>query len=136
MVSTAIIKCHQCLSCVEPQRTHSGGLTGRIRIRANGCFGRVVAYPPADGEAPGLLCTDPGFYFLAALGEIQMHEYNEYVARVAECEQRAKDVRNEGEKQSWLAMADSWRETAKLHEILKRQAEFIRQTAVPPALRV
>jgi hypothetical protein len=65
-----------------------------------------------------------------------MHEYNEYVARVAECEQMAKHARNEGEKQSWLAMADSWRETAKLNEILKRQAEFIQQAAVPRASRV
>jgi hypothetical protein len=118
---------------VEPQRTHGGGLTGRIPIRANDCFGRLVAYPAGGRESSGFfLCTDPGFYF----GAIQMHEYNEYLARVAECEQRAKDARNEGEKQSWLAMADSWRETAKLHEILKRQAEFIRQTAVPRALRV
>jgi hypothetical protein len=43
-----------------------------------------------------------------------MGEYNDYVARVAICEQRAKDARTESEKQSWLVMADSWRETAKL----------------------
>jgi hypothetical protein len=43
-----------------------------------------------------------------------MREYNEYVARVAQREQRSKTARNEGEKQRWLAMADSWRETAKL----------------------
>jgi hypothetical protein len=42
-----------------------------------------------------------------------MREYNEYVARVAVCEQRAKDARTESEKQSWLVMADSWRETVK-----------------------
>ncbi len=40
-----------------------------------------------------------------------MREHNEYVARVAVCEQRAKDARTESEKQSWLVMADSWRET-------------------------
>ena len=57
-----------------------------------------------------------------------MREYNEYAARAAECEQRAKDARNEAERQSWLVMADSWRETAKLQETLKRQAEFIRKT--------
>lgn len=60
-----------------------------------------------------------------------MREYNEYAARVAECEQRAKDARNEAERQSWLVMADSWRETAKLQETLKRQAEFIRKTTPP-----
>ncbi len=57
-----------------------------------------------------------------------MREYNVYAARVAECEQRAKDARSETERQSWLVMADSWRETAKLQEVLKRQAEFIRKT--------
>jgi hypothetical protein len=62
-----------------------------------------------------------------------MREYNEYAARVAECEQRAKDARNEAERQSWLVMADSWRETAKLQEALKRQAEFIRKPPVPRA---
>ncbi len=50
-----------------------------------------------------------------------MRDYNEYVARVAVCEQRAKDARTENEKQSWLVMADSWRETVKLQEMLTRQ---------------
>jgi hypothetical protein len=45
-----------------------------------------------------------------------MREYNEYMARVAICEQRAKDARTESEKQSWLVMADSWRETVRLQE--------------------
>jgi hypothetical protein len=49
-----------------------------------------------------------------------MREYNEYVARAAVCEQRAKDARTESEKQSWLVMADSWRETLKLQEMLTR----------------
>ncbi len=62
-----------------------------------------------------------------------MGEYNEYVARVAVCEQRAKDARTESEKQSWLVMADSWRETVKLHEMLTRQTEFIRKIPTPRA---
>jgi hypothetical protein len=45
-------------------------------------------------------------------------EDNEYVARAAVCEQRAKDARTENEKQSWLVMADSWRKTVKLPEML------------------
>ena len=61
-----------------------------------------------------------------------MGEYNDYVARVAICEQRAKDARTESEKQSWLVMVDSWREMAKLQETLKRQAEFIHKV---PMLR-
>jgi hypothetical protein len=62
-----------------------------------------------------------------------MPEYNDYMARVAVCEQRAKDARNESEKQSWLVMADSWRETVKLQEMLTRQAEFIRKVPMPRA---
>ena len=62
-----------------------------------------------------------------------MGEYNDYVARVAICEQRAKDARTESEKQSWLVMADSWRETVKLEETLKRQAEFIRKVPMQRA---
>lgn len=62
-----------------------------------------------------------------------MGEYNEYVARVAVCEQRAKDARTESEKQSWLVMAVSWRETVKLHEMLARQTEFIRKAPMPRA---
>jgi hypothetical protein len=63
-----------------------------------------------------------------------MTEYNEYLARVAACEQRAKGACTESEKQSWLVMADGWRETAKLQQTLNRQSEFIRKTplAVPP----
>jgi hypothetical protein len=62
-----------------------------------------------------------------------MREHNEYVARVAACEQRAKNARTESEKQSWLAMADSWRETVKLQETLTRQAEFIREVPMARA---
>ena len=70
------------------------------------------------------------------LGTIQMREYNEYVARVTVCEQRAKDARTESEKQSWLVMADSWRETVKLQEMLTRHAEFIRKVPMPRASRL
>jgi hypothetical protein len=62
-----------------------------------------------------------------------MREYHEYTARVAVCEQRAKDARTESEKQSWLVMADSWRETVKLQEMLTRHAEFIRKVPTPGA---
>ena len=62
-----------------------------------------------------------------------MRECNEYVARIAVCEQRAKDARTESEKQGWLVMADSWRETAKLQEMLARQTEFIRKIPMPRA---
>jgi hypothetical protein len=62
-----------------------------------------------------------------------MREYNEYVARAAVCEQRAKEARTESEKESWLVMADSRRETVKLQEILTRHAEFIRKAPMPRA---
>ena len=70
-----------------------------------------------------------GFY----LEDNPMRDHNEYMARVALCEQRAKDARTENEKQSWLVMADSWRETVKLQEILTRQAEFIRKVPIQRA---
>jgi hypothetical protein len=75
--------------------------------------------------------TPGAFYF----GNNPMRECNEYVARVALCEQTAKDARTESEKQTWLVMADSWREMLKLQETLKRQAEFIRKVPMPAYLR-
>ena len=65
-----------------------------------------------------------------------MREYNEYVARAAVCEQRAKDARTESEKQSWLVMADSWRETVKLQEMLTvtRSLSARSQCRVPQGL--
>lgn len=50
-----------------------------------------------------------------------MREFDHYMARVAECEQRAKGARSDDDKQSWLAMADSWRSTAELEKTLDRQ---------------
>jgi hypothetical protein len=73
--------------------------------------------------------TPGAFYF----GDNPMREYNEYGARVAVCEQRAKEARTESEKESWLVMADSWRETVKLQEMLTRHAEFIRKVPMPRA---
>jgi hypothetical protein len=51
--------------------------------------------------------------------------FNEYVAHVAECEQKAKTARSDEDKHSWLAMADSWRKSAELRLILERQAQFV-----------
>ena len=84
---------------------------------------------PAENEALPVTHTRGGFYF----GENPMHAYSEYMARVAVCEQRAKDARTESEKQSWLVMADSWRETVKLQEMLTCHAQFIRKVPMPRA---
>jgi hypothetical protein len=84
---------------------------------------------PVEKEKLPVTHTRRGFYF----GDNSMREYNEYVARVAACERRAKDARTESEKQSWLVMADTWRETVKLQEMLTRQAEFIRKVPMPRA---
>jgi hypothetical protein len=89
--------------------------------------GWALGLPTGNGEAPN--GTRPIAYF----GDNPMREYNEYVARAAVCEQRAKDARSESEKQSWLVMADSWRETVKLQEMLTRHAEFIRKVPMPRA---
>jgi hypothetical protein len=48
-----------------------------------------------------------------------MREYRDYMARAAKCEQKAKGAQNPDERQSWLAMADSWRQTAELHQMLR-----------------
>jgi hypothetical protein len=39
-----------------------------------------------------------------------------------QCQHKAEAVQNEDEKQSWLAVADSWLKTAELYEVLERQA--------------
>jgi hypothetical protein len=49
-------------------------------------------------------------------------------ASAAECQQKAKGAKSEEDRQSWLAMADSWQETAKLREILERQPPFIHKS--------
>jgi hypothetical protein len=54
-----------------------------------------------------------------------MYEYNEYRVRAAEFQQKARSARTEDDKQSWLALADSWLQTAELREILERQTRAI-----------
>jgi hypothetical protein len=60
-----------------------------------------------------------------------MPEFDEYLARVVICEQRVKEASTENEKQHWLTMADAWRETVKLQDMLMRQMDFI--SKVPTA---
>ena len=43
-----------------------------------------------------------------------MSAFDIYQARAAECQQKAKATQSEDEKQSWLALADSWLVTAEL----------------------
>jgi hypothetical protein len=43
-----------------------------------------------------------------------MYAFDIYQARAAECQQRASVAQVEDEKQSWLALADSWLVTAML----------------------
>jgi hypothetical protein len=54
-----------------------------------------------------------------------MYELDDYAARFVECEQRAKFARDEDDKHSWLAIADSWRQTAELQWIFKRQEQVV-----------
>lgn len=51
-----------------------------------------------------------------------MNEYDEERACAAECLRMAKSVRNEDEKQSWLALADSWVLTFQLRQVTARGA--------------
>ena len=84
---------------------------------------------PAGNEKLPVTHTRRGFYF----GNNPMREHNEYVARVAACEQSAKNARTEGEKQSWLVMADSWRENGETSRNVDASAEFIRKVPMPRA---
>jgi len=47
--------------------------------------------------------------------------FDVYASRIAKCEQKAKSAHNEDDRYSWLAMADSWRQTAELQQLLERQ---------------
>jgi hypothetical protein len=58
-----------------------------------------------------------------------MLEYNLDRARAAECEGKARTARNDDDKHSWLAFADSWLQTAELRQILERLEQEPRSTA-------
>ena len=99
----------------------------QIPIRSYAVIGRMgLGVPAGNDETPG---DAPAGAF--SFGDNRMHEHN--VARAAVCEQRAKEARTESEKESWLVMADSWRETVKLQEMLTRHAKFIRKVPMPRA---
>ena len=55
--------------------------------------------------------------------------FDEQMARAAECQQKAKLARSDGDKLSWLILADSWLKTAELQKLLKRQSQFLKATA-------
>jgi putative IMPACT (imprinted ancient) family translation regulator len=65
-----------------------------------------------------------------------MWEMDVYAARAAQCQQKAKATQSEEEKQSWLAMADSWRQTAELKRMLEQQKVFIEKIPVQDDLSV
>jgi hypothetical protein len=54
-------------------------------------------------------------------GGYSLSAYNHYRARAAEYQQRAKNARNEDDKFSLLALAESWLQTAELCEQLTLQ---------------
>ncbi len=58
-----------------------------------------------------------------------MQTFDEHMAHVAECQQRAKTAPNENAQQSWLALADSWRHTAELCKQLERQSNFLQKAS-------
>jgi hypothetical protein len=55
--------------------------------------------------------------------------FDEYLARAAECQQKAKMARRDEDKLSWLILADSWLKTAELQKLLQRQSQFLKATA-------
>ena len=54
-----------------------------------------------------------------------MWELDVYAARAVECQQKAEAAKSEEDKHSWLATADSSRQTAELKRLLERQKVFI-----------
>jgi hypothetical protein len=55
--------------------------------------------------------------------------FDEYTARAAECQQKAKVARSGEDKVSWLTLAESWLKTAELQKLLKRQLQVFRAIA-------
>jgi hypothetical protein len=55
--------------------------------------------------------------------------FDEYTARAAECQQKAKVARSDEDKVSWLTLAESWLKTAELQKLLKRQSQVFRAIA-------
>jgi len=58
-----------------------------------------------------------------------MSKYSVACNIAAQSQRKAEATRNEDEKQSWLAVADSWLKTAEFYEILERQAPIARTAA-------
>jgi hypothetical protein len=52
---------------------------------------------------------------------VQMSKQSECVIHAARCQERAKIAETEDDKRSWLALAQSWLETAELEGLLERQ---------------
>jgi hypothetical protein len=50
-----------------------------------------------------------------------MSKHSECVIRAARCQEKAKTAQTEDDKHSWLALAQSWLETAELQWLLERQ---------------
>lgn len=52
-----------------------------------------------------------------------MSEFGRDAARAAEFQWKAKSANSEDDKHSFLALADSWLQTAKLHQLLESQEQ-------------
>lgn len=76
---------------------------------------------PALPKGAGVRNRQAFFHSRVMRTGIEMYEYDEHVARAAECQQKAKSARVEDDKHSWLALADSWLQTAELWRVLAVQ---------------
>jgi hypothetical protein len=102
-------------------------LTDQIRIRPYALFGPdgVLGCPAPERMGSPDDVWRRGFYswtYISTGKTIQMYElFDEYASRIADYEGKAKSAGNEDDRHSWLAMADSWRHTAQLRQLLERQ---------------
>ena len=88
----------------------------------------VGPWPDSDRKPPGAGRAGAFGSPRCKVLETKMSKYSVACGIATQCQRKAEATRNEDEKQSWLAVADSWLKTAELHEILERQAPVARSS--------
>ncbi len=76
---------------------------------------RIAAYSTGGRRSPGVTLPSRRSFYALHVGIYPMQEYKHYIARANECQRRAQTAPTEDHRQSWLAMSESWRQTAELH---------------------
>ncbi len=107
----------------------SSTLTLRTPIRPYAVVGRGLGVPVGNEKLPGGTPHAGGFYF----GIIQcVNTTSIWLALLYASKERRRHA-PKAKSKAGPVMADSWRETVKLQEMLIRHAEFIRKVPMPRA---